>query len=169
MRLPAMGIGQIVLLVGVALTFFAMSQPFYMVKLPTAAFAQVGEMFADPTLKQYAAQAAAEAAKINAAGGVEASAWTAFERIDLAIAVLCGLAVVLVALRAAGHVSSEISGRAWLCGLGAVGLVAFRMVQPPFPAAAGDYVRLGHGAWMLLAATCLVTVGAWFAASRDSA
>ncbi len=165
---PAVGLAHLVLLGGAGLVLYALWQPFYLVKLPVAAFARIGETFTDPTLRLYASAAARNAARINAEGGVRVSAWDAFERIDVAVAALCALAVVVVALRAAGHVSRDVARHAWVLGAAAAGLVGARMLKSPVPEPMADYVRLGRGSLMLLAGALAVAVGAWLSAARPA-
>ena len=167
LRLPGMALGRIVLLAGVVLTFFGMSQPFYMVKIPVGLLSQMGQMFADPAMQQYANAAARQAYAVNARGGTEVSAWTAFDRIDLAIAALCIAAVAVVLLRAAGHLSSAVARRVWLCGALAAALVAYRIYSPPVPDGASSYVTTGQGAWITLAGAAVVMVGGWLSVTQD--
>ena len=158
--LPTVNSGPVAMLAGLALTVYALFQTFYLLKLPVVAIRRMAEATADPAIQDIAARAANQAARINAAGGVPANAWEAFGAIDLAVAGLTAAAVALVVLQSLGHVGAAVGRYAWLLATGAVALVAFRMLVPPVPAEAHDYVRLGSGAWMVLAGTCLVWLGA---------
>lgn len=163
-RLPGMGIGRVLALVGAALVWFGLSQPFYTLTLPrgTADALVAGFGGTDPLTQMFARFLGAAAAQ--AEGGVGVDAWTAFGRLDLVLAVGAAVAAALVVLGALGHVSAALLQVVWAFGLAGAGLVVFRMVDRPLPS---QILTLDRGAWTLLVGCGLVAAGGWLVAARN--
>jgi hypothetical protein len=99
---------------------------------------------------------------------VQLTGWRAFSTTDVALAA-GALAVVLAVGALAAGASLRPSAVARLCGaLGVAGalLVAARIVSPPGP---DGMLAPRHGAWIALAGTVLVAVGAWWASLSPAA
>jgi hypothetical protein len=162
-RLPGMGIGRVTALLGAAIVWLGLSQPFYTLTLPRGtADALVSGFGADP-LSQMLARFLG-AATLQAEGGLGIDAWTAFERVDLLLGIGAAAAAALVVLGALGQVTPALLQVVWAAGLGGLGLVAYRMVDRPLPA---EVLTVDRGAWTLLVGCGLLVVGGWLVAARD--
>jgi hypothetical protein len=156
-------------LVGCAMVAAGLYQPFYRLELPPGFVQQLQSGLAsagsDPLSTVMGQLLGQVAAQLDAQGGMSVDAWTAFERIDIAIALGAGLAVALVVLGALGHVSGSLLRAVWVIGLGIVALTGYRIAAQP--GAVAEWLSIGRGAWILLAGGIVVAVGGWLAAPDD--
>jgi hypothetical protein len=96
------------------------------------------------------------------------TAWQAFTFIDIVLAVLAVLAILVPVVPVATSGPAKSIGIAVIAsatGWIAVGLVAFRLLDPPGPNGAID---LRYGAWLALAGAILAWVGSWLSMRDES-
>jgi hypothetical protein len=101
--------------------------------------------------------------------GQNISAWTAFEIVDLILAVLAIAALVAVAERLFVHGRPRLLP-AWVnlvCGPLALLIVCVELIDEP-PAAGGSAATIEAGAWIAFAAAAVMTVGALLSQMRVS-
>jgi hypothetical protein len=95
------------------------------------------------------------------------SAWTAFELVDLLLALLAAAAIVSALESLAGTSPRVPAGVATVAGPIALLLVIVSIVNEP-PAAQGFDAQLEVGAWLALAGAAIMCAGALFTGNRIS-
>jgi hypothetical protein len=101
--------------------------------------------------------------------GQNISAWTAFEVVDLILAILAIAALVAIAERLFVH-GRPLLLPAWVslvCGPLALLIVCVELIDEP-PAAGGSAATIEVGAWIAFAAAAVMTVGALLSQMRVS-
>jgi hypothetical protein len=98
-----------------------------------------------------------------------ASGWQAFTVIDVLLALVAACGIALAVVQAVDtRPALPVAASVLLVPVGFVGvlLVLFRLIFQPGP---NEFVNLGAGAWLALAATLAITAGAWLAVADERA
>ena len=143
--------GLAIALVGAAALLISLSMPWYALDLPSG-------------LRGLFEGAAEQFGLREAARGLEATAWEAFEIADVALATAAGATFVLVAAVLLGQMPAAGATR-FLQGIGGfvIGLTLFRMLDQPAPA---ELLKLQAGPWVALAAGAAIELGSGLTAAR---
>lgn len=100
----------------------------------------------------------------EAARGLEATGWEAFEVADVALAAAAGATFMLVAAALMGRLRAPDATRL-LQGIGGfvIGVTAFRMIDQPDPS---ELLKLQAGAWVALMSGATIVLGSGLTATR---
>ena len=146
---PIPGLGLAVL--GAATLLMALSMPWYAIDLPSG----LRGLF-EGAVRQFGAG--------EAARGLDASAWEAFEIADVALAAAAGVTFLVAAAALMGKLAAADAARVLQLGGGfVIGLTLYRMIDQPDPA---SLLKLESGPWVALAAGAAIVLGSGLVAAR---
>lgn len=149
-------VGLLLVLAGAGLVLLGLWAPWYRLHLPPGFIASFGRAAAaDPS--GMLAVLAAPMTELDRAGAIQATGWQAFEHLDVVMAGLAVVGIGAVVATHMGYAERLPADTVTLVAAVVAGVVVFRVVSPPGPAALLDTM---WGAWMTLAGAVLMFAGA---------